>query len=190
MRIKDDTKKELIFQATLKLIMTRGFNATPMSLIAKEAGVAAGTIYLYFKNKETLLNQLYLNEKQKYSKALLTGYSDQLPVRLAFELMWNNSLNYQIQHSHEFRFIEQFKISPFIEKVTVEEGHLFFKSANALINRAREERIVKDIPNNVIVTLFFAPISEMVKQHLHFRKEISKADRASTLQGCWDAIKS
>ncbi|HXV99925.1 MAG TPA: helix-turn-helix domain-containing protein, partial [Anaerolineae bacterium] len=137
MRAKEGDKKRAIFKATLKLITSRGFHATPMSLIAEEAGVAAGTIYLYFKNKEDLLNQLYLNLKQAYSTALMEGYSPELPVRIAFERIWHNSLNYQLHDPLEFSFMEQFKNSPLIEKVTLEEGLKFFQAAGELIERAR-----------------------------------------------------
>jgi len=190
MRIKEGDKKEAIFNATLKLITTRGFHATPMSLIAEEAGVAAGTIYLYFENKEDLLNQLYLSLKQEYSKALMAGYSPELPVRIAFELVWRNSLNYQLQYLLEFSFMEQFKNSPLIEKVTLQEGWKFFQSASELIDRAREEKIIKDIPADLLVALFFAPITELVKQHLYSQIELSEAYITTAFQGCWDAIKN
>jgi AcrR family transcriptional regulator len=41
--------------ATLKLITEHGFHATPVSMIASEAGVGAGTIYRYFESKEAII---------------------------------------------------------------------------------------------------------------------------------------
>ncbi|MDB4867155.1 MAG: TetR family transcriptional regulator [Cohnella sp.] len=38
-----------------------------MSKIAKKAGVSASTIYVYFENKEDMLNKLYLSIKKKMS---------------------------------------------------------------------------------------------------------------------------
>ena len=43
-----------IIQAARKLFVSQGFAATKIADIAKEAGVQAGTIYVYFENKETL----------------------------------------------------------------------------------------------------------------------------------------
>jgi hypothetical protein len=120
----------------------------------------------------------------------MEGYSPELPVRLAFERVWHNSLNYQLHDPLEFSFMEQFKNSPLIEKVTLEEGLKFFQAAGELIERARREKIIKDIPYDLLVALFFAPINELVKQHLYAQIELSEAYISTAFQGCWDAIKN
>lgn len=48
---------EQIFLATDRLMAKEGLDRLSMHKIAKEANVAAGTIYLYFKNKDELLEQ-------------------------------------------------------------------------------------------------------------------------------------
>ena len=48
---------EQIFSATDRLMAREGLNQLSMHKLAKEANVAAGTIYLYFKNKDELLEQ-------------------------------------------------------------------------------------------------------------------------------------
>ena len=57
-------KKEAITTAALRLLVSKGIRATPMSAIAKEAGTGMGTIYNYFPNKEMLVNALYVEVKQ------------------------------------------------------------------------------------------------------------------------------
>ncbi|GIP20726.1 MULTISPECIES: TetR/AcrR family transcriptional regulator [Paenibacillus] len=52
-------KYELILEAALKVIAENGFHGSQISKIAKEAGVADGTIYLYFKKKEDILISLF-----------------------------------------------------------------------------------------------------------------------------------
>ena len=52
-------KYEMILDAALKVIAENGFHGSQVSRIAKEAGVADGTIYLYFKNKEDILISLF-----------------------------------------------------------------------------------------------------------------------------------
>lgn len=48
------TKEEAIITAAMKMFVAKGFAKTTMSGIAKDAGVAEGTLYLYFTNKEDL----------------------------------------------------------------------------------------------------------------------------------------
>ncbi len=46
----------------------------PTAKIAKEAGVAEGTLFTYFANKDELFNRLYLQLKADLAETMLTGY--------------------------------------------------------------------------------------------------------------------
>ncbi len=52
---KNNEKYEAILRAAVKVIGQAGYHNAPISKIAREAGVADGTVYLYFKNKEDIL---------------------------------------------------------------------------------------------------------------------------------------
>ena len=52
---KNNEKYEAILSAAVKVIGQAGYHNAPISKIAREAGVADGTVYLYFKNKEDIL---------------------------------------------------------------------------------------------------------------------------------------
>ncbi|MCX7570043.1 TetR/AcrR family transcriptional regulator [Tumebacillus sp. DT12] len=52
---KNSEKYEAILSAAVKVIGQAGYHNAPISKIAREAGVADGTVYLYFKNKEDIL---------------------------------------------------------------------------------------------------------------------------------------
>ncbi|HAA54620.1 MAG TPA: TetR family transcriptional regulator [Myxococcales bacterium] len=52
-------KRELILDAAIEVLAERGFAHTKIRNIAEAAGVADGTIYLYFKNKDELLIHLF-----------------------------------------------------------------------------------------------------------------------------------
>ncbi|MEM8610092.1 MAG: TetR/AcrR family transcriptional regulator [Myxococcota bacterium] len=52
-------KRERILNAAIKVFAKNGFYATRVSEIAKAAGVADGTIYLYFKNKDDVLISIF-----------------------------------------------------------------------------------------------------------------------------------
>lgn len=52
-------KRERILHAAIKVFARNGFYATRVSEIAKAAGVADGTIYLYFKNKDDVLISIF-----------------------------------------------------------------------------------------------------------------------------------
>ena len=56
---KNNEKYHRILEAAVKVFAEQGFFQSTVSQIAKEAGVADGTIYLYFKNKDDILVQFF-----------------------------------------------------------------------------------------------------------------------------------
>src|SRR5947208_15799457 len=51
-------RRQAIIEAALDEFVARGFAATRLDDVAKRAGVAKGTIYLHFKDKEALFQEL------------------------------------------------------------------------------------------------------------------------------------
>jgi TetR/AcrR family fatty acid metabolism transcriptional regulator len=68
-------KRDRILKAAVKVFARNGFHATRVSEVAKAAGVADGTIYLYFKSKEELLVSLFEDRVSK----LLAFMEESLP---------------------------------------------------------------------------------------------------------------
>ena len=58
-RIEKNHKYHQILEAAVKVFARQGFYQSTVAQIAKEAGVADGTIYLYFKNKDDILVQFF-----------------------------------------------------------------------------------------------------------------------------------
>src|SRR5713101_8020277 len=58
-RPRTEDKRKRILQAAVKVFARKGYFAAKVSEIARKAGVADGTIYLYFRNKEDILVSLF-----------------------------------------------------------------------------------------------------------------------------------
>ena len=58
-KIVKNNKYHLILEAAIKVFARQGFYQSTVAQIAREAGVADGTIYLYFKNKDDILVQFF-----------------------------------------------------------------------------------------------------------------------------------
>lgn len=63
-------KRERILDAAVRVLARRGFQATRVSEVAKAAGVADGTIYLYFDSKDELLVSLFEDRVERLLKFL------------------------------------------------------------------------------------------------------------------------
>ncbi|WP_163526538.1 TetR/AcrR family transcriptional regulator [Halobacillus ihumii] len=63
---KDKPKYKQIIDAAVVVIAENGYHSSQVSKIAKKAGVADGTIYLYFKNKEDILISLFQDKMGQF----------------------------------------------------------------------------------------------------------------------------
>jgi AcrR family transcriptional regulator len=78
-------RRQAILAAALKEFSARGFAAARLDDIADAAGIAKGTIYLYFRDKETLFQDLILSEMSPVVATLEIALAVDLPVRVVAE---------------------------------------------------------------------------------------------------------
>ncbi|EEG76389.1 TetR/AcrR family transcriptional regulator [Dethiobacter alkaliphilus] len=64
-------KKQLIIKHAADIIAEKGYHGATPKVIAGRAGIAVGTIYLYFKSKEEILDYIFVEEFKKREKFLL-----------------------------------------------------------------------------------------------------------------------
>jgi TetR/AcrR family fatty acid metabolism transcriptional regulator len=69
MRRKSGDKEKSIANAAIKVFARDGFHGAKITRIAEEAGVATGSVYLYFKNKESILKHLFSQLWQELHEA-------------------------------------------------------------------------------------------------------------------------
>lgn len=74
-------KRELIRKNAIKVIAQEGYHNTKVQMIANQAGVAVGTVYNYFANKEELLNYIFEVEFDKRLRLLQSLKKDKLPFK-------------------------------------------------------------------------------------------------------------
>lgn len=91
-------RKLMILDSAEAILHREGLNGLSMSLVAKEAEVAKGTLYLYFKNKEEILSHLTL----KARKILLEEFHQRThehkdPLKKIEGIIWANYYMYKEQ---------------------------------------------------------------------------------------------
>lgn len=188
-RETDTEKRDQILNATLKLITENGFDATPMSAIASEAGIAAGTIYLYFRNKEELINILYITMKGRMMSSITEGYEKSLPVSKSFEAIWKNYVRHIMSKPVEFRFCELFSNSPHVNRLAKEEGVKLLQPVKDLYERGRKEKVIKNLPDEIITAQLFSPVNSLVKQHFSNQFKLTEKNIDTVFRLCWEGIK-
>lgn len=119
---KNADKRKAILDASLRLFCEKCFQDTSTASISQEANVATGTLFLYFENKETLVNELYLECKDDYANYLEDGIEKNLTFKTKLRHIWEKGLEWRINNPDKLKFMMQFCSSPYITKLTKEKA--------------------------------------------------------------------
>ena len=182
-------KRAALLEATLNLVTNNGFHAAPMSKIAKLAGVAPATIYLYFENKQDLINSLYLEVKASFSDNAFKNYDENLPVKQGFEIIWNNIADYKLTRIDEASFLSQSDNTPMIDREVIGKGLKHLQPLIDLWERGKEEGILKPVSNYVLYAYAIYPLSFLLAVQEKDIYVMTAEDRQKSFKSAWDAIK-
>lgn len=179
-------KRKQILDAALKLFVEFGFHGTPTSKIAQEAGVANGTLFHYFATKDELIVALYSETKKEMSRYISENYTLTADVKESLKGQYLASLYWGLEHKAEFRFIQQFKSSPFISQVVHQELAEEFKLYFDMIQKGIEEKTIKPIPFELLDALIVSQIFG-VNQYL-LANDFSKSKQHQIISDSFDLL--
>lgn len=190
MKKKDDGKTKLIFLATLRLCTIHGLGGITMGKIAKEANLATGTIYIYFKSKEDLITKLYLSLKEDFAKEVFADISYANPFKMVFKQVWSKLLVYKTNNHSREVFFKQFYRSTYINEDIKAFSFKKISPLVKLIEKGKQEFIFKDIHSNLIITYIMGFIEEIVNLNYVLNKDLSENELDQAFTMCWDGLKS
>lgn len=186
---KSTDKRSKILDTTLRLITERGFHDTPMSLVAKEAGVAAGTIYHYFSSKDELINELYSDMKARMGRALLRQDEATQSVKDRFFRFWENLYNHFIDHPIAFKFLEQYANSPLVNQDVRAENSLHYQPILDFMQEGIKAGVMRDMPVLLMANLVYGHVVSTAKLQLSGDLEINDARLKQAIQASWDGVR-
>jgi len=189
MRVKDLSKIDLVFKSTLKLIRNHGIAGITMARIAKESNLATGTLYIYFKNKEELINALYHKLEKDASTRFLAGYNPDLPYKECLKRVWVNYLNHRINFHDESIFMEQYYYSSYITLAQKQLAEEMKQPVYKIINRGKEEGIVTTkIETEILFSAMIGFIRELADEHVENRLVMIKQRIDQAFELSWKMI--
>ncbi|GEP51287.1 TetR family transcriptional regulator [Flavobacterium noncentrifugens] len=147
-----DKQKEIL-AAALKLFVEFGFHGTPTSKIAKEAGVANGTLFHYYPTKDDLITSLYVSIKLEMSAFVETQSPKNHDYKAQFKNQFVNALHWAMAHPNEFQYVQQFYNSPYAALLQSEILQEQMQKTCGEIQLAIDSGIVKRLPVDYIFTL-------------------------------------
>jgi TetR/AcrR family fatty acid metabolism transcriptional regulator len=173
---KANGKYETILRAAIKVFARGGFFNSKVADVAREAGVADGTVYLYFKNKDDILVSIFnhvMDEALARGRASLAEVTDPVEklgriVRAHLERFDRDrdlAVVFQVELRSSTKFMEQFSAT----KVTE-----YLDLIRSVIAEGQKKKVFRGKLNtNVLSKALFGALDEMVTNWVLSHKSYS-----------------
>ena len=167
---KTNGKYHRILEAAIKVFAEQGFHQATISQVAREAGVADGTIYLYFKNKEDIManffgyktKQVFGRFRDEVDKA--DNARDKLRLLIKrhleeFQRDRNMAVLYQTE-THRF--------SRMCEDQIREMSKMYLDLVSEIVEKGQDEGLMrKDLYMGLVKRFIIGAIDEVINTWLH-----------------------
>lgn len=162
---KKGPKYNQIIEAAVTVIAKHGYHQAQVSKIAKEAGVADGTIYLYFKNKEDILISLFEEKMGRFVATIRDRMKVELSVEEKFLVLISMHFE-QLQADKQLAVVTQLELrqsnTDLRQKINdILKGYLTL--LDELVTEGKEKQYFKpDLDNRLARQMVFGTLDEVV----------------------------
>jgi TetR/AcrR family fatty acid metabolism transcriptional regulator len=182
--MRDPDKPQQIIEAAVRVFARKGYYNSRVSDIAREAGIAAGTIYLYFKTKDDILVTLFRDK--------MADFVDTVRKAIAVEPDAASKVRRLV--SLHFRILEDNPDLAEVVQVELRQGQKFFRGASsqeigayfALIGSVLEEGVAEGrfrsgLPVKVATKMLFGAMDQVATSWVLGRRGYQLADTAGAV---------
>jgi TetR/AcrR family transcriptional regulator, fatty acid metabolism regulator protein len=164
--MREPNKHQKILKAAVKVFAEKGFFNSRVSEIAKEANVADGTIYLYFKNKDDILISLFEEEFGKIVEDMrrkLEAERDPLQKIRKFAIA-HLSIMAQQQELAEVLGVEVRQSSKFMKEYVNQRFIEYLNLIRSIVLEGQERGLIrKDLTPGIVKRALFGALDEMAR---------------------------
>jgi TetR/AcrR family transcriptional regulator, fatty acid metabolism regulator protein len=182
--MRDPDKPQQIIEAAVRVFARKGYYNSRVSDIAREAGIAAGTIYLYFKTKEDILVTLFRDKMADFVGVLRKAIAGEADAASKIRRLV----------SLHFRILEESPDLAEVVQVELRQGQKFFRGASsqeigayfALIGSVLEEGVAEGrfrsgLPVKVATKILFGAMDQMATSWVLGKRGYQLVDTADAV---------
>ena len=182
-RRKND-KYQQILEAAIRIFARQGYYNSTISQIAREAGVADGTIYLYFKNKDDILDnffsyktrQVFTRFKEEVDKA------DNALEKLK-KLVYHHLLEFEQDRDMAVVYQVETRMKRHLSDDKIKEmSKMYFDLVADIVEQGQRERAIRsDLPVHLVKQYIIGAVDEVITTWLYSARQYELISMAAPL---------
>lgn len=183
-RVLAGEKKEAILRAAIKVFSQKGFFNSKVSDVARQAGVADGTVYLYFKNKDDILHSIFKHAMSIFieqARKQIENIDDPVEklcqiARLHLQKLGEDrdlAVVFQVELRGSTKFMEEFSTTAFADYLNI---------IKEVFSEGQKKGIFReDLSPTVCAKILFGALDEMVTNWILSKKNYPLAPMAEVV---------
>jgi TetR/AcrR family transcriptional regulator, repressor of fatR-cypB operon len=188
-KLKDEQKLAAIQTAALRLVIRTGFSGLKIAEVAREAGIGTGTMYVYYSDKEQLVEDVYLNTKKEIASVLFDPAHISDTFYETFKRMWLAYFGFCLQQPEKMLFVEQFLYSGLISDGLIAETDAMFVPLDHLLIQAQEQGLIKKVSVEITKAFIQGSVHEVVKVITKNEYRLIQGELEKCFEMAWGSIK-
>ncbi len=152
-----EDRRAKLLESAIALFAREGMDAANTNTVAKNAGVAAGTLFNYFRSKTDLIVSAYLHCKTEAAAAMRSGLEPNRTTIENLRSIWKAAIRWHLENKDAHHFMEQFRNSPLARDEQVRErAEQEYSFLCDLVEQAQKRGEIADLPMEYLESVFTA----------------------------------
>lgn len=181
------SKKDIIIERSMDMFVEYGFHGAPITKLIEGAQVSNGTFFYYFKTKEDLITAIYIKAKGSLHNRIQVE-SSKLPIRDAIKKIWINWVKWGCEQASEYRFIEVFASSPYINHIDREMVKDQYSFINNLLEKGISNKELAKMDVKLLSELIYGSIRATIR-YCHANEVLSDDELTAVFNRTWHTFK-
>lgn len=184
------SKREAILEASMQVLATKGFHGFFIKQVADHAGVAAGTVYLYFADREDLIAQLYQWITEKFAQVVFAQHDPAQPFESQYRQLCAGFWKIFAQEPAFLLCKIQFDHLPSdVLRLKWAESQIHFQPLLSFFALGRKTGAMKNLPDEVLFSIGFEYHFALARKQMQGLVDIDDALLERAIKAGWDALR-
>lgn len=167
MRIRDVDKEKLVITNAIDQIVRDGFQGFSMNKLAKACNVSVATLYIYYKDKDDLIQKIGAMIALKFFTSTVKNFSLEMSFAEGLWKQWENRADFTMKYPKEVAFFEIIKHSPHGETIlaSIKEFSDFRAIMTEFIDNALRNKELIPLTFEVFWSVAYGPLYTLLNLH-------------------------
>jgi AcrR family transcriptional regulator len=167
MRIRDIDKENLVIENAIDQIVRDGFQGFSMNKLAKACSISVGTLYIYYKDKDDLIQKIGGSTALEFFKSTIKDFSAEMTFEEGLWRQWENRADFTMKYPKRVAFFEIIKHSPHADTIldSIKEFSDFRAIMNQFVDNGLKNKELIPMTFEVFWAVAYGPLYTLLNFH-------------------------